>query len=318
MVVCVNPNPTVERTAIVDELIVGGVNRIAESMVNAGGKGATVARALGRLGHPSICLGPLGGDTGKYLVRLAEAESLPAEWTWVEGETRTNMTIVSTEREGADTIVNETGPTLTTDEWDQLCASIDARVEAGTPVSISGSTPPGVTGPQLAALVENLREQGAVVYVDSHGMSLAAMIVSRPFCVKVNDEEASRLLDRPLTTEQSLLQAAQQLSDRVDGFAILTQGEHGTAVADSNGLLAHVLPPKINFVSGVGSGDSFLAGLIAGVHFLDFSTIDAVRYASAAGALNAESMTQGQLDPVAVLDAMTNTEVQLIEAPVTS
>lgn len=312
--VAVNPNPTIERTVAIDELTIGGVNRIKSSIVAAGGKGATVARVLGQLGQPAICVGPLGAQVGRQFAHLAEAENLHAEWTWVEGETRTNTTVVSANSEIGDTLLNEAGPTLTTTEWESLCDAIYGHVASEAPVSISGSTPPGVSGAQLADLVRGLHDRGARVYVDSHGMALPAMIEQRPWCVKVNDDEAAQLLNIPLESGASVREAAQQLSELVSGLAIVTRGAHGATIADTEGLVAHISPPTIRFVSGVGSGDCFLAGLIAGLHAHKMSTIEAVKYASAAGALNAESMTQGRLAHAAVAAATSDTEVQVFQS----
>ena len=89
MILCLTPNPAVDRTLYVNPLKLGEVHRAEKVLFAAGGKGLNVARTIRTLGGDPLCMGPIGGHTGKLLADLAGQEGLSAEWTYVRNETRT-------------------------------------------------------------------------------------------------------------------------------------------------------------------------------------------------------------------------------------
>jgi fructose-1-phosphate kinase PfkB-like protein len=82
--------------------------------------------------------------------------------------------------------------------------------------------------------------------------------------------------------------------------AVVTRGVHGAVLATGDGTweLGN-LPPAHRGRFSVGSGDAFLAGLLAGIA-RGSSMADALRLAGAAGAANAAVPGQGELDPADV------------------
>ena len=106
-ILCVTPNPALDRTLDVPDLRIGDTARAYGARVAAGGKGVNVARGLAALGGRPLYMGPLGGASGRILAGLAEAEGLEAAWTWCEVETRTCVILVGPA--GRATVVNEPG-----------------------------------------------------------------------------------------------------------------------------------------------------------------------------------------------------------------
>ncbi len=92
-----------------------------------------------------------------------------------------------------------------------------------------------------------------------------------------------------------------QLRARGAEIAIVTRGVHGAALATSTGswTLGN-LPATLRGPYSVGSGDAFLAGFLAGVS-RGLPAPDALRLAGAAGAANARTPGQGELDPADVV-----------------
>ena len=60
-VLCLTPNPALDRTLTVSDLRLGTVARAPSARVAAGGKGVNVARALAALGTEPLCMGRSGG-----------------------------------------------------------------------------------------------------------------------------------------------------------------------------------------------------------------------------------------------------------------
>ena len=112
MILCVTPNPAVDRTLTVPGIRLGEVSRAARALVAAGGKGLNVARVARAFGAEARCAGFLGGHSGQLVAELAEREGLCGGWTWIDGETRTCLIIVDPQG-GEATVINEVGPAIT-------------------------------------------------------------------------------------------------------------------------------------------------------------------------------------------------------------
>lgn len=302
VLVCLNPNPSIDRTLILDELVVGGVNRATTSMETAGGKGAIVTRTTQNLGHAAVCCGPVGGRAGDAVQALAESEGLNAAWLPVAGSTRVNTLIVSNDGSPVDTVVNEAGPVISSTEWDAYCDLAAELVGTGGVACVSGSLPPGVEAHQAQRLVEGLNKLDCKVFVDSHGAALEAMAAARPWCIKVNDSEAAEFVGSTITTDAEAANAAEELAKYVNGVAIITLGGDGAMCATPDGRVLKANPVAVDVVSAVGSGDAFLAGL-ASETLAGGSLEDALRSATASGAANAAAGAQGvvSLDDVLAL-----------------
>jgi len=61
MIVTLTPNPSIDRTVLVEDLLPGEVTRASSSRIDPGGKGVNVVRALVRNSHPARAVLPLGG-----------------------------------------------------------------------------------------------------------------------------------------------------------------------------------------------------------------------------------------------------------------
>lgn len=299
-VICFNVNPAVEKTCVVSDFEIGHVNRTSSFVSSPSGKAATVSRTIGNLGLDSIQVGPLAGRVGEEFVELLSEENLRGEWVWVPGDTRTNITVVS-EVDRVDTIINESGPVLTPADWKALSRAIELHARAGVPVCVSGSIPAGVTPENLTDLLSSLRAKNIPVFVDASGWALSAMLDATPWCAKFNHHEAEGLLSRTLGSVSEVAQAAREIVDRVQGIVIITMGAEGAVLANKSGQVFHVVPPRIDAASGVGSGDTFLGALVVGLYGLGYADVDAVVFASGAGALNATSTRQGIVDMDSVL-----------------
>jgi 1-phosphofructokinase family hexose kinase len=306
-ILCVTPNPAVDRTLVVPGFVAGRVWRASRVHAACGGKGVNVARALAALGTNARCLGPLGGGTGDFVAAAALAEGLQAVWTRIAGETRTSVIIVGDG--GEATVINEPGPVLSPEEWARLVALVAAEAQAADAVCISGSLPPGCPPGGAGRLVAAAAAQHRPVWVDASGDPLAAAVAAAPFGVKINAEEASALLGRPFVTASGAPQAARAILARGPRRAVVTLGAGGAVLADEEGCWrAHA--PAIAAVNPVGSGDAFLAGLLKG--FAEGrGCADALRLAVACGAANALRQREraGDLDPATVTDLAGGIEV---------
>ena len=283
-ILCVTPNPALDRTLEVAGLPIGESSRAAAVRVAAGGKGLNVARSLATLGATPVCMGPLGGASGRKLADLAAAEGLDGAWTWCEVETRTCVILVDTAARRA-TVVNEPGPSLSAEDWSRVTGDVLARAPQAQAVCVSGSVPPGVAAEELAALARALVASGRPAWVDSSGPALAAALSTPGVGLKINREEASEALGTSLPDASACAAAARRLLERGPAAVVMTLGADGAVLAAPEGCWRAEAPP-VESASAVASGDAFLAGLVhAWTNAL--GPKEALRRAVAAGTANA-------------------------------
>lgn len=295
MIVIVTPNPAVDHTLVAPQLVVGSVQRAARSLIAAGGKGLNAARTVRALGGDPLCLGPLGGPSGRQLADLAQGEGLRGSWTRIAGLTRTCVILIP-EQGGESTVVNEHGPRLSEAEWAALSADCLRETSPGGLVAFCGSLPPGVPADSFTVLLRGLLAGRRQVWVDTSGLALSAAAGVAGPGLKINSAEAAVLLGGPLVeTVAEAGRAARRLLERGAGQAIITLGRQGAVAASADGGW-HAQPPAVEAVSAVGSGDAFFGGWLLSRE-QGRSIPDSLRRAAAAGAVNALAEGGGRVRP---------------------
>ncbi len=260
MIVTVTPNPAVDRTLFVDAWDPGQVMRAGSRLVEPSGKGVNVAMALHGHGHAASAVLPAGGAGGEQLVGLLRAAGLPHLAVPIAGETRTNVTVV--EDSGRDSKINEPGPALTREEWEELL-SVSVHAATGcTWLAACGSLSPGVPTDFYARLVVQAHHAGCRVAVDTSGLALREAILVRPDLIKPNVSELAEVLGVRLETFADVIDAARQVRSMGVSQVLVSLGPDGVLHVGSDGVLhgdVHVARVE----STVGAGDAALAGFLS-------------------------------------------------------
>ena len=286
MILCLTPNPAIDRTLLVPNLQPGIVTRPTRTIVAAGGKGFNVARAIHLLGGQAICASMLGGHAGRLVADLAQQEGLSGTWTWLETETRTCTIIISTENKQLFEIY-EKGMAISANDWFRFQTDVVRVAVQAKLVCLSGSLPPGCPPNAPADLIAAVQAIGRPVWVDTSGPGLLAALTASPVGLKINATEAGEILGEDINHAMRAVQAAAEFRQRGVETVVLTLGEQGAVVVNGAGSW-WAQPPDLPTISAVGSGDSFLAGLVTGFE-MGLAAVDALRRAVAAGAANALS-----------------------------
>ena len=282
MILCVTPNPAIDRTLLVSRLQPGEVHRVTRAIVAAGGKGLNVARAVQLLGGRPLVMGLLGGHSGRLLADLAAADGLAARWTSSDGETRTSVIVVP--EVGEATVINEPGPVLTSAGWLRFVDDVAAQAQQANVVCLCGSLPRGLPADASGDLVQAVAVTGRLLWVDTSGQWLRHAISVCPAGLKVNSMEAGELLGTVIDGPEAAIVAANQLHKRGIRMVALTLGRQGAVLVDEAGYYV-AWPPRVRSVSNVGSGDCFLAGLLTALT-AGQPPAEALRWAVAAGTAN--------------------------------
>ncbi len=292
MILTVTPNATVDKTYRVDDFALDRVNRPQETLTVAGGKGINVARVYRTLGGQALAAGFLGGAQGQIVARELEREGIASDFTPIAGETRVCIAVIDP-KTGTQTEINERGPVVSSGEVDALRQRF-SHLLSQQPfdyVVLSGSLPPGAPDTLYAELIETARTFGVPAVLDASGEALRQGVAARPWLVKPNHYELQGLLNRPMETDLSdvdAAEAARRLQAGGTANVIVSLGARGAVLVNNAGTWRAV-PPKIEFASAVASGDSFVAAFLWAWQYGEslHDPASALRLATGAGAANA-------------------------------
>ncbi len=227
-----------------------------------GGGGINVARVAHRLGRDVLPIYPIGGQIGKLLQRLVEREDIESLVTPSHVETRENFTAFE-ETTGEQYRFVLPGSTLHRAEWEACLDKLSGLTAKPKFVVASGSLPPGVPDDFFARAIRLAKALGAKTVVDSSGAALKAALAEGVTLMKPNLVELGDLVGGKLDNDAEQLAACRKLiTDKRAEMVALTLGEDGALLVTATQAW-RALPMKIEAVSAVGAGDSFLGGLVA-------------------------------------------------------
>ena len=293
MITVAGLTPSVDLTYVVDHLELGRIHRPSQAVRRAGGKPLNFARAAAQLGADVSIVAVLGGWTGDWLAaELARAE-IAVHRVSTPVLTRTCVSI-SADDAAELTEIYEYAEPIPADVWAAAReALISQLAERPGWLVISGGPPRGLPPTGLAELAELAHHAGCRVAVDTHGASLVPLLHSRPELVKINRAEAAQVLGVDPATD--LTEMAHQVQSRTGSQVVLTDGTAGSLGLDQQGNAYVVTTPGLRGRFPVGSGDSYLAGLLTALD-RGAALTEALRLAAAAGIANAQVPGPGSFD----------------------
>lgn len=280
-IVTITINPAVDIFVNVDHVEPTRKLRCSTPKRDPGGGGINVARAAYRLGSDVVAIYPTGGAIGKLLHRLVEREGIESIVTPSHVETRENFTAYE-ETTGEQYRFVLPGSALHRAEWEACLDKLNSLSEKPAFVVASGSVPPGVPDDFFAQVARAAKRLGAKMVIDSSGPALTAALNEGVTLAKPNQHELSELVDAPLSTDAERIAACRKLvKEKRAEIVALTLGDDGALLVTADKAW-RAQPMRIEVVSAVGAGDSFLGGLVAALAKSQ-PIVDAFRMAVAAG-----------------------------------
>jgi 1-phosphofructokinase family hexose kinase len=274
-------NPAIDREFSVPVIAYDQVLRSRAQSIDFGGKGFNVSRMLKSLGTSSTAIGFVGGRSGELLDEGLHSLGIETDFVWIEGETRTNVSIQST-AENHYIKVNEPGPTITEIEQKLLIDKITNLSSPGDWWVLAGSIPPGVSMNYYAWMITIIKAKGAKVILDSSGKALAEGYRAHPFMIKPNNFELRDLSEMPVDSMTQIVSASKVLQDQGVKLVVISLGDLGAVLLSAKEAW-FVKSPTIKEVNPTGAGDSLVGGMVWAFE-KDFQLVDALRWGVACGA----------------------------------
>lgn len=260
MIITVCLNPALDKTISVDCLSVGGVNRIAASRLDPGGKAINVSKIVRILGGETLAIGVIGGESGAYIRSRMDAMGIPHDFVEVEAPTRTNYKI-------ADRVLhqitecNEIGSPVSEETLREVWERISRAVKPGDAVVFAGKNPPGMANDRLAQWISALKSRGVFTALDTVGEPMRLGIQAHPDVIKPNQSELSELFGEPLHYIRDIFVASRQIVQQGVESVVVSLGSEGALFVTHDEILrGYGLNVPVG--STVGSGDAMLAAVV--------------------------------------------------------
>lgn len=289
-VLTVTVNPALDVAVTVAALVPDHKMHALDSRRDPGGGGVNVSRALRRLGVDSEAFVVAGGPIGDELVSLIEAEGVTVHRHDNPAITRESIAVRDMARNVQYRVVVD-GPAIA--DTETLHRAVTAASAAASVVVISGNIGPGTDPGLYRGLVDEIAQSSpsTTTVVDCAGPALAEVVRSAATIVKPSRRELASLVEwTPATTGELEVAAREVLGrGRVQALAV-SLGALGAMLVERDGPITWYRPPEVDVVSTVGSGDTMVAALVAGL-LRDQDLVEATRLGVAAG--TATCLTDG-------------------------
>jgi 6-phosphofructokinase 2 len=257
-------NPAVDLDSSVAAVMAGPKLRCATPVIDPGGGGINISRAVAALGGTSKALVAAGGAMGDVLTGLLTREAVAARIIQAPGETRQSLSVTESNT-GAQYRFVFPGPVWGAVDVARALAEIATVIPEGGLAILSGSQPQGFADDFAAQLVRLAAEKGAGVALDSSGDALRALRAGRITgleLLRLDQAEAAELAGRALNEASASAGFAFELVAKgVARIVVLAHGAEGSVlVTDQGQWFCNAADVPVR--SKTGAGDSFVAGFV--------------------------------------------------------
>lgn len=298
MIYTVTFNPSIDYIMFAQGFELDGLNRATETYKFAGGKGINVSRVLKTLDVPSTALGFAGGFPGQFIEDTLKQSGIQTDFVNVDEDTRINVKL----KTDNETEINAPGPSITEKQFESLLKQIQSTTSEDT-VIVAGSIPKSVPANAYEQIAQITNTTGAKLVVDAEKDLVETVLKYNPLFIKPNKDELEVMFDTKITTDQQVIQYAKEIINRGATSVIISLGGEG-AIYVGREQSYKAIVPNGDVVNTVGSGDSTVAGMVAGLEN-GLPVDEAFKQAVSAGTATAFN------DDLATRDAIEDIKVQV-------
>lgn len=282
MIYTITLNPSIDYIVEVDDLKLGGLNRMNRDLKLPGGKGINVSRVLNQLGAGNTALGFLGGFTGRFINDKLQADHIQTDFVTIADDTRINIKL----KHGDETEINGLGPAIRAEEAEELLHKLSS-LQTGDIVILSGSVPPSLGTDFYNRLIQVCKQTGAEFVIDTTGPALMEALVHKPLLVKPNHHELAELFGVSIETREELVLYGRKLLEAGAKQVLISMAGEGALFITGSDVY-HANVPKGIVKNSVGAGDSMIGGFV-GTYVLNGDILEAFRTGVASGSATAFS-----------------------------
>lgn len=306
MIYTLTLNPALDKMLTFKEINRKDVNRPLKKEYNPGGKGINVSRAVSKLGVKNRAIFFSGGENGLKIEKLLENEGVESVVVRIEEETRENVKLYGEESK-EEIRINESGAPITKESFTKL-EEILKNIDENSYFVMSGTIPEGVENDFYLKTADILKkDKSAKVIIDADLDVMKKALESSPFMIKPNMEELKRLLGEDAGVKEFIKMAKKYDIE----YPFLTDGKNGAYLYHENKLY-FVKSPKVNAVTTLGAGDSFIGGFISAV-----SQGETLNNSLKTAAATAAAKVEDNFNIIRIKELMEKVEINIEEIKIT-
>lgn len=260
MIYTLTINPSIDYVVHLDRFVSGITNRTTAEEYYIGGKGINVSCILAELGLSSTALGFTAGFVGDAIEKGLQDRGIHSDFIRLkEGVSRINVKI----KEKSESEINGQGPYISEEDFARLLSKTDS-IREGDTVVLAGSIPKTVSEDAYERILKRIEWRNVRIVVDATDRLLLNCLAYRPFLIKPNRQELSELFGREISGENEIGFCAGELRKKGARNVIVSLGGEGALLFAEDGHVYHSGVVRDKVLNTVGSGDSMVAGFIAG------------------------------------------------------
>lgn len=259
MIYTVTFNPSIDYVMFTEKFELSGLNRAIATYKFAGGKGINVSRVLKTLGVESTALGFIGGFPGEFIDSVLNQSGIKTDFVQVDEDTRINVKLKSDE----ETEINAAGPKVTSSQFEALLEQIRSTNQEDI-VIVAGSVPKSIPADAYAQIARITNETGAKLVVDAEKDLVNTILQYRPLFIKPNKDELEEMFDTKVNNDMDVVKYGRKILASGAQSVIISLGGDGAIYIDEKHSIK-AQNPKGKVINTVGSGDSTVAGMVAGL-----------------------------------------------------
>ena len=261
MISTITMNPAVDKSTTVEKLIPEKKLRCTDLLIEAGGGGINVSKAIKKLGGESLALFPSGGANGKQLEQILLRENFKYKSIPIEGETRESFTASELSTNAQYRFVMP-GSKMSPEGIELFLAAINSLNPLPSIIVASGSLPPGVSDDFFARLAVISKRKGIKLIVDTSGAPLQIAAQEGVYLLKPNLSELSSLVGTDYLQLDEVYNAALEVIEKGHcEIVVVSMGPLGAMLVTKE-IYEVVSAPTVKKLSTVGAGDSMVAGMV--------------------------------------------------------
>ncbi len=284
MIYTVTLNPSLDYVMHLDQMNAHCVNRSNKEEIYPGGKGINVSIVLNNLRIPNKALGFIAGFTGKEIENVMKQLGGDTDFILLDrGISRINVKLEADK----ETEINGMGPQITPSDLKDLYVKLE-QIEEGDFLVLAGSIPKSVPDSIYKDIMKMLANKNIHVVVDATKDLLLNVLQYKPFLIKPNHIELAEMFNVTLNSDNDIVTYARKLQEMGAQNVLISMGGDGSILITNEGEVVRISVPEGTVINTVGSGDSMVAGFIAG--YLKTKDLkQALKFATATGSATAFS-----------------------------
>ncbi len=261
MIATLTLNPALDKSTEMEKLIPEKKMRCQPLLLEAGGGGINISKAIKELGGESIAIFPSGGRNGKLVESLLSEQGINMQAIPIEEETRENFVATETSTNKQYRFVMP-GPALhpaTLEACRKFISELDPKPSF---LVASGSLPAGVPDDFLAGLADLCRQKGIRMIVDTSGPALHKAMEHGLYLLKPNLSELCSLVGKDFLELSEIDDAAREVIEKSGCEVVVASMGPSGAMLVTKDYTKRIIAPSVKKISTVGAGDSMVAGML--------------------------------------------------------